>query len=235
MKTENLSVFFPSYNDAANIPELVTSFYQEAQKFSKHIEILVINDGSTDNTKQILEEMSSKIPELKVVHHQKNLGYGAALISGFKHCSYDLIFYTDGDGQYKATDLYRLFEALQPETDIVNGFKKARGDGMARDIIGNIYKVITTVFFNIKLKDVDCDYRLIRKRAMHRINLISNTGVICTEMVYKWQKNQCRIAEVPVNHYPRQHGSSQFFTLRHLSNAIIGLVVLWFRLRDDKN
>lgn len=235
LKTDNLSIFFPAYNDAATISELVLSFRGEAQKFVNHIEILVINDGSTDHTKQVLEELSLIIPELKVVHHQKNMGYGAALISGFNNCTNDLIFYTDGDGQYQADDLHKLFEALQPEVDIVNGYKKTRGDGLLRLLIGNTYKIITALFFQIKIKDVDCDYRLIRKKAILNIGLISKTGVICTEMVYKWQKNGCRIAEVPVSHYPRLHGSSQFFTLKHISNAVLGLVILWFRLRISKN
>jgi glycosyltransferase involved in cell wall biosynthesis len=234
LKTESLSIFFPAYNDAATIANMVYSFRAEALKFTNQIEIFVINDGSTDHTKQVLELLSSKLTELKVVHHHKNLGYGAALISGFRRCTYDLIFYTDGDGQYKAEDLHKLFEALNPEIDIVNGYKKVRGDGFLRFVIGNTYKIITAFFFQIKLKDVDCDYRLIRKKAMRNIDLISNTGVICTEMVYKWQKSGCRFAEVPVNHYPRPHGSSQFFTLRHVSNAVFGLVILWFRLRINK-
>lgn len=231
MNTESLSIFFPAYNDAETIPYLVRSYYEEALKYAAAVEVIVVNDGSADNTGSVLDALAATMPALRVVHHAHNRGYGAALQSGFSHARGDLIFYTDGDGQYRADDLHKLFEALTVDADIVNGYKIARGDGWVRRGVGNLYKAVVRVLFGIRVRDVDCDYRLIRKRAMDNMQLQSRTGVICTEMVYKWQKNGCRIAEVPVHHYPRMHGRSQFFGFRHLKNALIGLLVLWFNLR----
>ena len=234
LKTESLSIFFPAYNDAATIGNLVTSFLEEGRHYAENIEVIVVNDGSSDDTAAVLNDLALQLPELRVIHHPENRGYGAALITGFMHCRSEMIFYTDGDAQYRASDLHSLFAALTPETDVVNGYKIARSDNFVRVLVGNLYKCLTRLCFGIRMRDVDCDYRLIRRKAMEPFQLKSATGVICTEMVYQWQKHRCRIAEVPVHHYPREHGSSQFFSLRHLRNAVFGLIGLWFRLHFRK-
>lgn len=228
---ENLSMFFPAYNDAGSIAEVVKSYYVEASRFSSNLEVVVVNDGSMDATGEILDALALEMPALRVVHHPHNMGYGAALTTGFRNCRHDLLFYTDGDGQYRASDLAALFEALDEDTDIVNGYKRSRGDGWGRAFTGILYKSVTRMLFGIRIRDIDCDYRLIRRRAFYGIELRSRTGVICTEMVYKWERKGCRIKEVPVSHHPRIHGRSQFFTFRHLKNAAFGLIGLWFNVR----
>jgi glycosyltransferase involved in cell wall biosynthesis len=215
-RTDRLTLFFPAYNDAGSIRE---------------VDVVVVNDGSRDGTADVLEALAREMPALRVVHHEVNRGYGAALISGFMHCRHELIFYTDGDGQYSASDLSALFAALEPSTDVVNGYKTHRADGWVRAFTGWLYRTVTRVLFGIRIRDIDCDYRLIRRRAMEGLVLTSQTGVICTEMVYRWQRRGCRIAEVPVTHHPRRHGRSQFFTFRHLSNAVVGLIALWLKVR----
>lgn len=228
---ENLSIFFPAYNDAGSIAEVVRSYHAEARKFASDVEVVVVNDGSRDGTGEILEALSLEMPALRVVHHPSNMGYGAALITGFRSCTHELVFYTDGDGQYKASDMEALFEALDGDTDVVNGYKRSRGDGMGRAFTGTLYKTVTKMLFGIRIRDIDCDYRLVRRRAMDGITLTSRTGVICTEMVYKWERKGCRIKEVPVSHFPRSHGRSQFFTFRHLKNAAFGLLWLFYKVR----
>jgi len=229
--TERLSIFFPAYNDAGSIADVARSFHAMAEKLSPAVEVIVVNDGSRDGTREILEALASEMPALRVVHHEHNRGYGAALITGFAHCRHELIFYTDGDGQYSPTDLPALFAALEPGTDVVNGYKTGRADGPLRAFTGWLYRSVTRALFGIRIRDIDCDFRLIRKRAMEGITLTSQTGVICTEMVYAWQRKGCDISEVPVSHHPRMHGSSQFFTFRHLSNAAVGLIGLWLQVR----
>jgi glycosyltransferase involved in cell wall biosynthesis len=233
--TDRLSLFFPAYNDAGSIQEVVMAYYAEARRFAAEVEVIVVNDGSRDGTGEILEALARELPDLRVIHHPTNRGYGAALITGFGHCAHDLIFYTDGDGQYRPDDMQALFAALDPDTDVVNGYKTSRADGWVRGLTGWLYRVTTRVFFGIRLRDIDCDYRLIRRRAMEGLSLTSHTGVICTEMVYKWQRKGCRIVEVPVSHFRRRHGRSQFFTFRHLSNAAVGLARLWLRLQSGGN
>jgi glycosyltransferase involved in cell wall biosynthesis len=194
-------------------------------------EVLVVDDGSTDATASLLDELARRRPQLRVVRHARNLGYGAALRSGFRHACKELIFYTDGDGQYDVGELARLVPLMTAEIDVVNGYKRKRADPWHRVVLGEIYKRASRWLFGLPIRDVDCDFRLLRREAIQRIDLVSASGVVCTEMVYKLHEAGRRFAEVEVHHYPRRHGRSQFFTFRRVARTAIDFFVLWVRLR----
>jgi glycosyltransferase involved in cell wall biosynthesis len=193
-------------------------------------EVIVVNDGSTDATASLLEQLKRTSPFIKVIQHESNQGYGAALRTGFNHSSKDLIFYTDGDGQYNARELVSLFPLMTDAVDIVNGYKIKRADRRRRIILGAIYNRLARLFFSIPIRDVDCDFRLIRRRAIQQIQLSSSSGVICTEMIRKLYVAGCAFVETPVNHYPRPHGQSQFFTLRRVGRTAYDFFVLWWKI-----
>lgn len=199
-------------------------------QISNDYEIIVVNDGSQDSTTQILNELSHQIPCLHVIHHSKNQGYGAALRSGFSAATKDWIFYTDGDGQYNPLELIQLTQALKDGVDIVNGYKIARHDPLHRIIIGWIYNVTIKWLFGINLRDIDCDFRLIRRKVFDQITLESESGTICVEMVKKFQAAGFIFAETPVHHDYRAVGISQFFNRRHLWNTAKQLIHLWWKL-----
>lgn len=227
---DSISAFFPAYNDAGSIEKLVNAAALLLPRLSNDFEIVVVNDGSTDGTARVLERLQRRYSNLKVIHHGANRGYGAALITGFANCSKDLIFYTDGDGQYDVGELPKLLAVLSDDVQVVTGFKIMRSDPGYRILTGHIYRDIVRFMFHLKVRDVDCDFRLFRRHILKNIQLSCDSGVICVELIKKCQLRHYRIVELPVHHYHRAFGHSQFFSPKHLSRVLIQLVVTWFKL-----
>jgi glycosyltransferase involved in cell wall biosynthesis len=228
--SRSISVFFPAFNDARAILPLILSALDVLPTLTDDYEVLVVNDGSTDATPAVLDELARTCEQVKVVHHPHNRGYGAALRSGFGHATKDLIFYTDGDGQYDVRELSALYRELTPAVDVVNGFKLQRADKLHRKLIGGIYNQITRFLFRLPIRDVDCDFRLLRRSALERISLEASSGVIGVELVRKLASAGCVFKEVPVHHYPRMHGKSQFFTPLRVGRTVFDCFLLWLTL-----
>ncbi|CAN5412804.1 glycosyltransferase family 2 protein [soil metagenome] len=226
-----ISIFFPAYNDAKSIGKLVGDAAEILPAFTDDYEIIVVNDGSTDETAAVLNELEKLYENLRVVEHEMNRGYGAALQSGFKTATKELIFYTDGDGQYDVRELPLLFEKLDDKTDVVNGYKIERADGKRRKLLGASYNRMAQFFFDLPIRDVDCDFRLIRKSALNGVNLTSESGGICVELVYKLKRKGCNFSEIAVNHYTRPYGKSQFFTFTRIARTLIDFFSLWLKLK----
>jgi glycosyltransferase involved in cell wall biosynthesis len=225
-----LSVFFPAYNDSGTIASLVIAALKAAERLTPDFEIIVVNDGSADATADIADELARTYPQVKVVHHEQNRGYGGALRSGFAAATRDLVFYTDGDAQYDPAEMAALWEAFHDGVDLVNGYKISRSDPLHRILIGRIYHHTVKVLFGLKVRDVDCDFRLMRRAIFDRVILEKNSGVICLEMMKKIQDAGFRIAEVPVHHYHRAYGRSQFFNFRRLFKTGVDVMKLWVAL-----
>jgi len=231
VKPNSITAFFPACNDAGTIANLVITALDVLSQITNDYEVLVVNDGSTDNTAAILNELARRHPaRVRVIHHAQNRGYGAALRSGFAHARKEWIFYTDGDGQYDPWEVLDLVTALRPDTDVVNGYKVARCDPLYRIVVGWLYSHFARVVFGIRLRDVDCDFRLIRRAIFEHVELESDTGTICVEMIRKFQDIGCRFIEVPVSHYQRVFGTSQFFCFRRLCHVAVHLARLWCKL-----
>ena len=226
-----LSVFFPAYNDAGTIGSLVITAVRVAGSLTPDYEVLVINDGSKDDTRRILDELARVYPDhVRIVHHAVNRGYGGALRSGFENASKEFIFYTDGDAQYDPAEMRLLWEKMSDEVDWVNGWKISRSDPLHRIIIGRIYHHTVKLLFGLKVRDVDCDFRLMRRRIFDVVRLEKNSGVICLEMMKKFQDAGFRVAETPVHHYHRAHGKSQFFNFSRIFRTAIDVIKLWWWL-----
>ena len=230
-KFPSLSVFFPAYNDAPSLPALVRKALATLEQYVADYEVIVVNDGSHDRTGEVLEELGRECsPWLRVVTHAHNRGYGGALRSGFAAAQKEFVFYTDGDGQYDVGELPRLLELAGPATGLVNGYKLERHDPRHRVWIGSVYNFCARLLFRIGIRDIDCDYRLIRRALLDEIHLTSTSGTICVELVRKLELSGCQVMEVGVHHYPRLHGRSQFFRIRSLVVTLLQLVRLWVRL-----
>jgi glycosyltransferase involved in cell wall biosynthesis len=225
-----ISVFFPAFNDEKIIGTLVTEVLALLPTLTDNYEVIVVNDGSTDATGDLVEEMARVSPHLQVFSHKTNQGYGAAIRSGFSQASKDLIFYTDGDGQYDVRELACLLPLMTSACDVVNGYKIKRADGRHRIFIGSVYNRLARLLFRLPTRDVDCDFRLIRRSALEGIKLVSSSGVICVEMIYKLHAAGCVFAEAPVHHYPRAYGRSQFFTLKRAGRTAFDFLALWIEL-----
>jgi glycosyltransferase involved in cell wall biosynthesis len=226
----SISVFFPAYNDAGTIASMVISAVLTLRELTDDYEVIVVNDGSADYTPQVLDELARTYKEVRVIHHEQNKGYGGALRTGFSSATKELVFYTDGDAQYDARELKGLYPMLVEGVDMVNGYKISRSDPWYRTLIGRIYHWTVKLSFGLRVRDVDCDFRLMRRAIFDRVHLESNSGVICVEMMKKIQDAGFVIAEAPVHHYHRVYGRSQFFNFGRIFRVGRDLSRLWLQL-----
>ena len=226
-----VSIFYPCYNDWGTMGSMVLLTRRTAEALGLDYDITIVDDGSQPHTRELLEELERRLGErLHVVRHETNRGYGGALRSGIAAATGDWIFYTDGDAQYDVRELDRLIAQANDSVDVVQGYKVTRHDPLHRIVIGRIYHWIVKTAFGLPLRDVDCDFRLMRRSIFDRITLTSNSGVICAEMMTKLHRAGCRFVEVPVHHYDRHHGVSQFFNVRRIARVVWQLGGLWWRL-----
>jgi len=230
----SISAFFPVYNDWGTISSMVFLVSRVLEKVADTYEIILVDDGSRELTKKVLEELEKKVGNLRIIRHDKNRGYGGALKSGFYGAKYELIFYTDGDAQYNPSELELLLQKFNDDVDIVNGYKISRSDPVYRKIAGRLYHYITKLFFGFKIRDVDCDFRLIRRKIFDDVVLEYNSGVICVELVARLTKRGYRFAEVPVHHYYRVSGKSEFFNFVRIFRVAKNLVKLWYKIQVKK-
>ncbi len=226
-----ISVFFPAYNDAPSLPGLIEKTFKTLNSLHLDYEVIVVNDGSQDDTPAVLSRLQEAWGRrLRVVTHEQNRGYGGALRSGFAAAGKELIFYTDGDSQYDVGELPLLLDRLSPTIGLVNGYKLQRQDPWHRIVIGAVYNRFARALFGIKIRDIDCDFRLVRRKLVENIDLTSTSGTICVELVRKIEVSGCGVAEVGVHHYPRTYGRSQFFRWKSLFTTFRQLTGLYWRL-----
>ncbi len=227
---DSLSIFFPAYNDWGTIASMVTLAHQVARRLTPDFEVIVVNDASPDHVGLILDELRKLYPDtLRVVTHERNRGYGGALRSGFAAATREFVFYTDGDAQYDVRELELLWEK-RGGADLVNGFKIRRSDPLYRAVVGRIYHHFTRLWFRLPVRDVDCDFRLIRRTVFDQVRLTTDSGLICVELMARIALGRFRIEQVPVHHYHRAHGRSQFFNIPRVARVLWGMGGLWWRL-----
>lgn len=225
-KPISISAFFPAYNDDATIQSMVLEMDYILKSITGDYEIIVVNDASQDATKEILDELAKTLPAFRVIHHKKNMGYGGALQTGFNAASKEWVFYTDGDGQYDIKEL-KLLLPYTDKADIITGYKIARSDSLFRIIVGRLYHWLNKVIFGIKVRDVDCDFRLIRKGLLKDISFDTTTGFFPVEMVRRFQDKGARFYEVPVHHYYRKAKGSQFFSAKNILKVADAMKSFW--------
>lgn len=229
MTISSVSAMFPCYNDANSIGGLVDDVYKVLSPMVAEVEVIVVNDGSSDGSRGVLDTLAPSRPWLRVIHHEVNRGYGGALITGFSAAKHEWIFYTDGDAQYDAREAALLVPLASEDVDIVQGFKIGRGDAMYRRIIGRCYHHVVKLLFRLPGRDTDCDFRLFRRQLIVDTPLTSTSGVICVEMMRNFAEANARFVETGVHHYFRPSGKSQFFRLPAISRSAVQLLQLWWR------
>ena len=227
----SISAFFPCYNDAGTIHVMVLRALQVLREVSDDYEVFVFDDGSTDDSVQVLEELKRIYPnEFWYETHAKPYGYGGQIRAAVKAARKDWFFYTDGDAQYDARELKLLVEKIADDVDVVNGYKIKRQDPFHRIIIGYLYQYFIKFIFNLYIRDVDCDFRLMRREIFDVVELESDSGTITFEMVKKIQDAGYRFVEVPVHHFYRQYGTSQFFNFARVGKTLLAVWGWWWRL-----
>ena len=203
-----LSYFFPAHNEAANLRGLVEEALEALPTLAERFEILIVNDGSRDATPTIADELAAAHPAVRAIHHATNLGYGAALRSGFEAASYAHLAFTDGDRQFRVADLRRLIDRMSGgRPDAVVGYRIKRADPFVRTLYARIYRLANRVWFGLRVRDVDCAMKLFTRASLEGINVESGGAFFSAELLVKLRARGRRIEEVGVPHYPRTAGS----------------------------
>lgn len=236
MKFEELSIFFPFWNEEKNIEQVVLSAIPVADKYVKKWEILMIDDGSKDNTRKIAEKLEKEHKNLRLVSHSPNRGYGSALKEGFQNAKYNTVVFADGDGQFDFSELPKFFEKLE-SSDIVIGFRKKRRDRkiIKRLLLMNMLKIWDFFLFGFYFKDIDCGFKMFKRSALEQLGPLRSEGaMITTEILAKSTKRKLKIKEVGVEHYPRQFGQQTGANLPVIVRAVLESFILWWDIKNSR-
>lgn len=226
----SISVFFPCYNEQENIRRTVEKALEVLGKLNADFEVIIVDDGSADKTGQIADEIAERDGRVKVVHHKHNLGYGAALQSGFKAATKELVFYTDGDGQFDINEMPPLL-SLMEQYDIVSCYRLNRRDPIIRKINGWCWTRLICLMFGLKIRDIDCAFKLYKREIFDKIELSSTGALIDAEILARAVRKDYRITQKGVHHYPRTAGEQTGANIRVVLRAFKELFKLQSRIR----
>ncbi len=226
---DTLTIFFPVHNEVSNLKRLILETERVLPGLSSDVEVILVDDGSTDGSSEFADELAEKYAWLRVIHHAENRGYGGALQSGFRGARNDLIFYTDGDGQFDLGELPACVSALG-DADVLSCFRKDRQDSWHRKVNTTIYELVVRIVFGLKIDDPDCAFKIYRKSVIDSIQMHSRGALIDVEMLLQAQRAGYRIIQQGVRHLPRRHGESSGANLRVIARAIGELFQLWTRV-----
>lgn len=201
----SISVFFPCYNEASNVGPMVKKTIPVLTSLTPDFEIILVNDGSSDGTAEIIDTLAEKNPCVKAVHHRQNSGYGAALQSGFRAASKDLVFYTDGDAQFDIGELGAIMPLIR-QYDIVSCYRLDRKEGLIRKINAWCWSRLVCWIFSMKIKDIDCAFKLFKRKIFDDIEMHSTGALIDTEILARAVKKGYTVTQAGVHHYPRTAG-----------------------------
>lgn len=226
----SLSIFFPFWNEEENLEKVVSKAILVAKKVAKQWEILIIDDGSSDNTLFIAKKLAEKEKRIRVIAHKENRGYGASLKSGLTQAKYDYVVFTDGDGQFDFSEVEKFIDPIQ-SADVVIGNRIKRLDHPFRHILMILLKIWDFVFFGFYFKDIDCGFKMFTKRATQKILPLQSEGaMITTEILAKAIRAHLVIKQVDVHHYPRKAGDQSGGNIRVILRAVKESIMLWRQL-----
>lgn len=207
LQVRSLSIFFPCYNEIDNLAALTEQSVDVATSITKDYEIIIVDDGSSDGTAELADELASKYENVIAIHHKKNKGYGAALQSGFRAATKELVFYTDGDGQFDISQLPKILPLIET-ADIVSCYRKNRQDNFLRKINAFCWGIFVRLMLGLWLRDIDCAFKLYKRSIFDNIEMHSNGALIDAEILTRAKRRGYRIIQSPVAHLPRMYGES---------------------------
>jgi len=229
-----ISVFLPSHNEAANVERVVRGFLAELPSLATAYEVIVVNDGSTDHTGAIASALASEDPHVKVVNHEKNRGYGGAVISGIRAAKQPYVVLADGDGQFDPKEVASL-AAFVPEYDVVVGKRIQRADPLIRRINGKSWTMLVRIVLGIGISDIDCGFKLFKREFLDGMELRAHGAMISTELMARVAGRGAKIKEVGVHHLPRLAGEQSGANLKVIARAFKELFTLYGELRAERH
>lgn len=230
----SLSVFFPAYNEEANLPKLIERTVAAVSPLTDDYEIIIVNDGSKDRTGEVAEELARKFPQVRPVHHQRNSGYGAALITGFNEACKEMVFFSDSDNQFDLAEIARFWELAKTNQAVI-GYRIKRADPLFRKINAFCWGRLIRVLFGFKVRDLDCAFKMFRQADVQGLSLHSRGATLTAELLARLHRRGVRWAQEGVHHYPRTAGVQTGAKPMVVLKAFVDLFRLWGRLRREKS
>ena len=230
MAYPGISIFFPAFNEEKNIQTTVSAALSVVSSIFDDFEIIIVDDGSSDRTAEMIDSLARSNARVKAVHHPLNMGYGAAVRTGFAKSSKELVFYTDGDGQFDISEI-KLLLPLIKEADLVIGYRIKRSDPFHRWLFAKLWGTLIAVLFNMWVRDTDCAFKLIKRNVIESLDLKSNGAFISAELLIKAKKKGFKIKQVAVHHYPRKGGKQTGANIKVIMKAFYELFKLWGELK----
>jgi glycosyltransferase involved in cell wall biosynthesis len=229
-----LSVFFPFWNEEKNVERVVLPSIDICKSRAEKFEIIIVDDGSSDKTLEIANSIARKNPNVRIITHKPNRGYGAALKEGFENSKYKYVVFTDGDGQFDFSEVDKLIAEIQ-KADIVIGYRKKRQDKLIRHVLMNMLKIWDFIFFGFWFRDIDCGFKMFKREALEKIMPLRSEGaMITTEILAKAMRKNLKIKQVEVTHYPRQFGNQSGANLPVVARAVLESLMLWLDIRNRR-
>jgi glycosyltransferase involved in cell wall biosynthesis len=228
-KLSSLTIFFPFYNDEGTVEEAISLAFKYGKQVAKSLEVIALHGGnSKDNTWQRIQAARKKYPQLRVINKKTNTEGYAVIKHGFSAATKEWIFYTDGDLQYNVSDLPKLVKKhFTTGADIVNGYKTNREDHFFRQLGGEIYRQLSKWIFHLPIRDVDCDFRLLRTSKVKKLHFQMSGASLLTELIHTLQQQGSTFAELPVRHRKRRYGSSNYTTFSLIKEKVWGDLQVW--------
>lgn len=236
-KLPELSIFFPFWNEEANVEQVVASAVLIAERVAEKWEILMVDDGSTDDTQKIANRLADSDNRLRLLALGHNRGYGAALRAGFENSRYNVVVFTDGDGQFDFSEITKFIEQIE-NSDLVIGFRKKRRDSniFRRLLLMNLLKIWDLILFRFYFRDIDCGFKMFKKKALSDLNPLRSEGaMITTEILAKAKRKKMKISEVGITHYPRIKGHQTGANLPVIIRAVLESFILWYDLHYGRS
>jgi glycosyltransferase involved in cell wall biosynthesis len=229
----SISVFFPCYNEQDNIERVVQRATEVLDGLGRDYEVIIVDDGSGDQTGRTADSLAAANNRVRVVHHPRNSGYGAALQSGFRSATKELVFFTDGDGQFDIGEMPAMLPLME-ECDIVCGYRLNRNDPVIRKINGWLWTKLVCLLFGMHIRDIDCAFKLFRREVFDHIKMSSSGALISAEILARATRRGYRITQAGVHHYPRTAGSQTGAKLKVIIRAFKELFSLYNRIRKGQ-
>jgi len=232
LKPFSLTIFFPCYNEEANVERVTRAAVEAGRKIADDLEVIIVNDGSRDRTQEIADRLAREIPGVRAVHNQPNRGYGGALQRGFREATKNWIFYTDGDGQFDFGEMEKVKPMLE-QYDIVSCYRIDRKDPFMRKANAFAWSTLVNMLFRIGLRDIDCAFKFYPKTFIDAISLHSTGALIDTEMLAKARNLGLSIGQMGVHHYPRTAGTQTGAKLSVILRAFKELFKLHGQIKNE--
>jgi len=221
------SAVLPAYNEEALIADTASAVAEVLGQITDDFEVIVVNDGSRDRTRAVVEELAASVPTIRCINHEVNRGYGEALKTGFSAATKDSIFLTDGDRQFDVRELKQFVPELE-RADFIIGYRNPRRDSTVRLVYAWGWRLVVTLLFGYVARDIDCAFKLFSREVWQRINVHSGGATFSAELLAKARRCGYRFVELPVTHYPRTAGSPTGAKPHVIARAFRDIV--WLRM-----